>query len=337
VGRTEWGTYSTTWKAPDYVVNEDGKIVGLDCERQPNNWGRWGELDERGTTNLITPEKIVEAARLISDGRIISMAAKLEPNSPSDPTRAPIQHYWRFTGADWIAGTPVNAAYPKIQVTDDYINMPTHGSTQWDGLAHSAEADAFYNGFWLGTCETVTGANRCSIHQQRETLCGRGVLLDIPRHKRAKRLEPAYAIGPEDLDEVIAAQAVEVRDGDILIIRTGHLGWWYELAPNERGRYFEAQPGLSVRCVEWIHEQSIAAIAMDNMAVEVIPAEEPGAMIPLHPRLIRDLGLSIGENWDLDPIAEDCARDGRYEFFVAAQPLNIQNAAGSPINPIAIK
>jgi hypothetical protein len=68
-----------------------------------------------------------------------------------------------------------------------------------------------------------------------------------------------------------------------------------------------------------------------------MPAEDPNSLLPVHPRLIRDLGLSLGELWNLDPIAEDCAKDGRYEFFVAAQPLNIQNSAGSPLNPIAIK
>lgn len=337
MGRHDWGTYSNSWKAPDYEVDDNGKIVGLECEHEPNNWGRWGELDERGTTNFITPEKVVEAARLIQNGRIISMAAPLEVGANFDPTRAPIQHYWRFTGADYIAGTAVNAAYEKIQYVDDYITMSTHGSTQWDGLVHAAENDAVYNGFWIGSCESISGANRCSIHQQFESLCGRAVLLDVARHKGVDRLEQGYAISPEDLDEVMAAQGVEVREGDILIVRTGHLAWWYDLPPEEKGRWGQGSPGISIRCVEWLHEKSVAAIAMDNLAIEVMPAEDPSAMLPVHPRLLRDLGLSLGELWNLEPVAADCAEDGRYEFFVAAQPLNLQNSAGSPLNPIAIK
>jgi kynurenine formamidase len=336
VGRTEWGTWSLSYKPPNYEVDDDGKIVGLTNERQPNNWGRWGDLDERGTTNFITPEKIVQAARLIRDGRIISMAAPLQPGGPTDPSRPGIQHYWGYTGADMVAGTALNAAYEKVQYTDDYINMPLQGSTQWDALAHAAEADAFYNGFWIGNCETISGANRCSIHQQKESLCGRGVLLDVARHKGVKRLEQGYAIPPEELDEVIAAEGVEVREGDILIVRTGHLPWFYELEPSEKGRFWEGAPGISLRCVEWIHEKSIAAIAMDNVAVEVLPSEDPESMLPVHPRLIRDLGVSLGEIWHLDEVAEACAANGRYEFFVAAQPLNVINASGSPLNPIAI-
>ena len=337
MGRDDWGTYTTSWKAPDYEVDDNGKVVGLECGHEPNNWGRWGELDERGTTNFITPEKVAEAARLIRDGRVISMAARLEAAESFDPTRAPIQRYWRFTGADYIAGTAINAAYEKVQYVDDYINMSTHGSTQWDGLVHAAEEDAFYNGFWIGTSESISGANRCSIHNQAESLCGRGVLLDVARHKGVQRLDAGYAITPEDLDEVIAAQGVEVREGDILIVRTGHMGWWYELPPGGKADWHQGSPGLSLRCVEWIHGKSIAAIAMDNPAVEVMPAEDPTQLLPVHPRLIRDLGLSLGELWHLEPIADDCAEDGRYEFFVAAQPLNIQNSAGSPLNPLAIK
>ena len=243
MGRKTWGTYSNSWKAPDYEVDDNGKIVGLECGREPNNWGRWGELDERGTTNFITPEKVAEAARLVSDGRVISMAARLEAAESFDTGRAPIGHHWRFTGADYIAGTAVNAYYENIQYVDDYITMSTHGSTQWDGIVHCAENDAFYNGFWVGTCESISGANRCSIHHQHESLCGRGVLLDVARHKGVARLEPGYAISPEELDEVAAAQGVEVREGDILIVRTGHMAWWDELAPGTKAQWSASSPG----------------------------------------------------------------------------------------------
>lgn len=338
MGRKEWGTFSNSWKPPNYEVDSDGKIIGQANDHEPNNWGRWGVLDERGATNFITPDKIVEAASLIQSGRIISMAVPLAPGGPTDPGRPPIQHYWGYTGSDMVAGSAMNANWgPGVQYTDDYINMPTHGSTHWDGLAHNAEEDSVYNGFWVGTCESINGASRCSIHHQRETLCGRGVLLDVAKHKGLQRLPQGYAITPEDLDEVMAAQGVDVLEGDILIVRTGHQGWFYELEPAEKSEYWKGSPGISVRCVEWLHQKSVSAIAMDNPAVEVMPPEDPTALLPVHPRLLRDLGITLGEIWHLDPIADDCAQDGRYEFFVAAQPLNIQNAVGSPINPIAIK
>ena len=340
MGREEWGTWSLSWKAPDYEVDENGKIIGYTNDRTPNNWGRWGDLDERGTVNFITPEILKAAKDLITEGRIISMAIPLDATGPVHPTRGGIQHYWNYTGADMIAGTALSAAYPKAQATDDYITMPIQASTQWDGLSHFAYADSLYNGFWLGNVETISGANRCSIHNMKDSLCGRGVLLDVARHKGKDRLEQGYAITPQDLDEVIEAEGVEIREGDIMILRTGHVGWWYTLTDaHDKLKFFEeGAPGISMACVDWIYEKSIAAIAVDNVAVEVEPHEEPFEhAYPVHARLIRDLGLSLGEIWDLEGIAEDCANDKRYEFFVAAQPLNITNASGSMLNPIAIK
>jgi kynurenine formamidase len=339
VGRTEWGNYSLAYKPPGYEVDERGKIIDYVNDRTPNNWGRWGEMDERGTMNFITPEMVQQAKDLIQDGRVISMAIPLDATGPVHPTRPGVQHYWGYTGADMIAGSAISAVYPKAQATDDYINMPLQASTQWDGLSHFAYADSLYNGFWLGNVETISGANRCSIHNMKESMCGRGVLLDVAKQKGVKRLEPGYAITPDDLDETAAAEGVEIREGDIMIVRTGHVPWYYELeAGAEKLTFFEGSPGISMACVEWIYDKSIAAIAMDNVAIEVEPIEEPYEhAYPVHARLIRDLGLSLGEIWNLDPIAEDCASDGRYEFFVAAQPLNLTNASGSPLNPIAIK
>ena len=339
MGRKEWGTWSLAYKPPDYEVDDNGKVVGMTNDRQPNNWGRWGEMDQRGTANFITPEVIKAAAGLIQDGRIITMAVPLDSTGPVHPSRPGILHYWGYTGADMIAGTALSAVYPGTQATDDYITMPLQASTQWDGLSHFAYADALFNGFWLGNVESISGANRCSIQNMNESLCGRGVFLDIARHKNVKRLEQGYAIMPEELDEVAAAEGVEVREGDILILRTGHVPWFYELSPGaEKLKFFEGAPGISAKCVDWIHEKSIAAIAVDNVAVEVEPFEDTTeGQFPVHKRLIRDLGVSLGEIWHLEKLSEDCANDGRYEFFVAAQPLNITNGSGSPLNPIAIK
>jgi kynurenine formamidase len=214
--------------------------------------------------------------------------------------------------------------------------MPTQGSTQWDGLSHIGFGDTFYNGYWVGNVEQFAGAKRLGIHNMKDTFVGRGVLLDMARHKGVARLEQGYAITADDLDDCIEAQRVVVRTGDILIVRTGHVPWWYELS--DKAQFWQGAPGMSIKTVDWLHEQEIAALAMDNIAIEVEPFEEPVEhYYPMHSRLIRDLGLSLGEIWHLEQLAEACASDGRYEFFVAAQPLNITNGSGTPINPIVIK
>ena len=235
-----------------------------------------------------------------------------------------------------IAGSRANKTYAVWQGSDDYISMPLQGSTQWDGLAHVGHEDSLYNGFWLGSVDSFSGAQRCSIHHQRDTLCGRGVLLDVARCKGVDRLAEGYAISPADLDEALAAAGTEVESGDILIVRTGHVAWWYRGA--DREAFFAAgEPGLGIACVEWLAAKDVAAVAVDNVGVEVEPFE-PAAEQPLevHSRLIRDLGMTLGEIWHLEDISAACVEEGRWEFFVAAQPLNITNASGSPLNPIAI-
>lgn len=337
MGRDADGKFTPGWTPPNYTVDENGKIVGYVNTREPNNWGRWGDLDEKGTVNFITPEIVQQAASLIQTGEIISCAIPLDSTGPVHSTRTGISHWYSYTGADFVAGTVMADQYPNFQGTDDYITMPLQGSTQWDGLSHFFYQDAMYNGFWIGNVEQYAGARKCSIHHMKESLCGRGVFLDVARHKGVDRLEPGYAITVEDLEACIEAEGVEIRTGDIMIVRTGHVPWWYQLT-DKNEFWASGEPGMSITTVDWIHEKEIAALAMDNIAIEVSPHEEPYEHVyPMHSRLIRDLGLTLGEIWELEKLSESCARDGRYEFFVAAQPLNVTNASGSPLNPVVIK
>ncbi len=337
MGRNADGSWAEEWVPPTFTVDRNGKVVGYVNDRQPNNWGRWGELDERGTVNLLTPEKIAEAASLIRTGQVISLAIPLDSSGPVHPTRTGVVHMYGYTGSDFVAGSVAGKIYPNFQGTDDYIFMPLQGSTQWDGIAHFFYKDTMYNGFWIGNVESFAGARKGSIHNMKDTLVGRGVLLDIPRLKGVDRLEKGYGITPKDLDDACAAQGVEVRQGDILIIRTGHVPYFYSL--EDRASFWVGgAPGINSDCVQWVADKDIAALAMDNIAIEVEPFEAPYEHVyPLHARLIRDLGLTLGEVWWLEELADACAADGRYEFFISAPPLNVTNASGSPVNPIVVK
>lgn len=336
MGRTPEGTWSEEWTPPTYTIDRNGKIVGYVNDRQPNNWNRWGELDEKGTTNLLTPDKVAAAASLIKTGQVISCAIPLDSKGPVHPTRTGVVHMYGYTGTDFISGSVMGQQYPGFQGTDDYIFMPLQGSTQWDGMAHFFYKDTMYNGFWIGNVESYAGARRGSIHNQKDTLVGRGVLLDIPRLKGLDRLQPGYAITPDDLDAAAEAEGVEVRQGDILIVRTGHVPYFYTLA--DKMSFWDGRaPGIGRACVQWLADKDVAALAMDNIAVEVEPFEEPfDHVYPLHSMLIRDLGLTLGEVWWLEELAEACAAESRYEFFISAPPLNVTNASGSPTNPVVI-
>lgn len=326
---------SLAWSPPTYEVDDEGKVVGATNHRQPNNWGRWGEHDQRGTVNFLTPDLVAAAARLIQTGQVISCAIPLDQGGPIHPTRVPVVHLYSYSGTDMVGGAELTRAYPGFQGTDDYLFMPVQGTTQWDGLSHFGHEDTIYNGFWMGNVEGHMGAKRCSIHLLSDSLVGRGVLLDLPRHLGVERLEGGRAIASAELDACAVAQGVELRRGDIVLIRTGHVPWYYELR-RKHEFWRGGAPGLAMDAATWAHEREMAAIAMDNIAIEVEPFASDEQVYPLHSRLIRDLGLTLGEVWWLEDLADACEAAGRYEFFLSAPPLNITNASGSMLNPVAI-
>jgi len=299
------------------------------------NWGRWGTDDERGTLNYITPEAIVEAARLVKRGAVFSLAIPFNARGPqiNQPRRFNPIHRMMITGPDCTTGA---ITFPGgVGFSDDMVIMPLQCATQWDALSHCFEDGRMYNGYDANEVSS-RGAKRNGIDKIANGVVGRGVLLDIPRLKGVKWLEPGCAITAGDLDAALAAHRVTVRSGDALLVRTGHMtlckdrGGWGTYAGGDA-------PGLSFHTADWIHQRQIAAVATDTWGMEVRPNEIADSFQPLHQVCIPNMGLTIGEIFFLDDLADDCARDGVYEFFFVAPPLPITGAVGSPINPLAIK
>lgn len=297
-----------------------------------NNWGKWGENDEKGAANYITPDKIVEAAQLIKKGRVFSLAIPIDANGPRIPTRQPPHHFFTATGTDAAAGGDTASA--NVGFTDDYIYMPLQGSTQWDALPHAFYGGKLYNGYSI-TEVRASGARRLGIDNVKNGLVGRGVLIDMVAYK-GRQPEPGYGVTRTDIEGALAKQKTEVKEGDIVLLRTGMVPYFYNMPQAERSRWVLRQTGIVKDVVLWIKERRIAAMAADNLALEQSPNAD-GRNYNLHGNILRDLGVYIGELWWLEDLAADCAEDGVYEFFLSAPPLNIPGAVGSPINPVAIK
>jgi len=339
MGRREPGGYSRSWSPPTYEIDDGGKVLHGYTPRQPNNWGRWGERDEIGTQNLIGPAERVAAAQLVRSGKIFSLALPLDTSAPVWPPRPSPQRLAVMTGADAVVGSPANESAPGFQWSDDMITVPTHGSTHWDGLGHAMTEDSMYNGFWCGNVTAVAGGKVLGIDRQRTSFVGRGVLIDAPCQQGLDACPPQQVLTVAMLEACLAAQQVDLRPGDILLVRTGHLGRWWERPPEQSAmEYFMDSPGVSSDAVGWLHEHGVSALATDTVAVEPLHAEDPSdRLYPLHVACLIDLGLTLGEFFVLDELAADCAQDGIYEFMLAAQPLNIPGGMGSPLNPIALK
>jgi kynurenine formamidase len=299
------------------------------------NWGRWGEDDELGTVNFITDEKRAAAAKLVKRGAVFSLAIAFDDKGPQGarPGRHNPIHHMTQDGGDVAAGRQDRLG--GFGYTDDWIAMPTQCATQWDALAHIFFEGKMYNG--RGPDQVSSrGARKNSIAVLADKVVTRGVLLDIPKLKGVDWLEPGTPIYPEDLDAAAEMAGVTVERGDIAIIRTGMIGM--VRAQNDWGTYAGgAAPGVSLKCVEWFGEKEIAGYATDTWGTEVIPNETEGVFQPVHCVAIVNMGLLVGEIFDLEALAADCAADGVYEFLFVAPPLPITGAVGSPINPQAIK
>ena len=299
------------------------------------NWGRWGDDDQLGTLNYITPQKIVDASGLVKQGKVVSLAIPFDDNGPQTGSFGrfnPI-HFMLQDGGDVSIGAQDHL--PNIQYTDDAVTMPLQCATQWDALAHILYRGKMYNGYEAHHVNS-TGAKKNGMENAKDKIVSRGILLDIPRYKGKQWLEPGEAIYPEDLDGAAAMGKVSVGTGDIVLVRTGQIG--QVRADGSWGEYSGGSaPGLGVDCAQWICEHEVAGYATDTWGTEVIPNETPDIFQPLHMILIVHAGVLVGEIFDLEGLAQDCANDGVYEFLFVAPPLPITGAVGSPINPQAIK
>src|SRR5215831_4379438 len=187
------------------------------------NWGRWGKDDELGTLNHIEPVDIVNAARLVQKGKVISLALPFDSKGPQGAKTNypplgrfnPI-HLMLRTGTDAYSG---NLDGRKIRTADDVVIMPTQCGTQWDALSHVFYGDQMWNGY---DCRSVSsfGAQKCGVEKSKDRMVGRGVLLDIPRSLDMEYLPDGYAITSEVLDCAVSHSGVQVVRGDFLLVRT---------------------------------------------------------------------------------------------------------------------
>jgi len=305
--------------------------------RSCSNWGRWGDDDQRGTLNLITPETVKAAAACVRSGKTISMQLPLDDKGPQTGAFGRVNplHQMVATGTDHVAGTQSYAGDKLgFGFADDSLFFFLQGGSQWDALGHIFRDGRMFNGFSAAEV-SAQGAAKGGV-ENMPTVVSRGVLFDIARAKGVDALEVGTAIYPEDLDEAAERQNVEVRPGDVLLIRTGDMGA-RRGRPGWDGYSAGDAPGLSLLTAPWLHEKQVAAIATDTWGAEVRPNELPDVFQPLHLILIVSMGLLVGEIWDLDPLADDCAEDGQYDFLFSGPPLVIPGAVGSPVNPQAVK
>lgn len=227
---------------------------------------------------------------------------------------------------------PMTGDPSQFCTSDDIVTMGLQAGTHWDSLAHVSYDNRLYNGHPADGI-TAAGASKCGIDKVKH-LVSRGVLLDVARAKGLDRLPGGYALTAEDLDAAEELARVRVEPGDVVLVRTGHIRHFKE---GDRVAYGVPSPGPSLGTVKWFHERDVAAVATDNLTFEVFPPERDDLLLPVHLLHLVEMGMTQGQNWDLEALSEDCAEDGRYAFFLDATPQPFVGGVGTPVNPLAIK
>jgi len=292
-------------------------------------WGRWGPWDQLGTVNLITDQVRTAAVAAARTGTLFDLAMPLDDNGPQDG-------HGRFNPIHRMTRIPGDGALRDgMLLTDDIVIMPLQCATQWDGLTHVGYDGLLYNGVPATAVTASFGATRNGFDHVAPRLVGRGVLLDIAAFKGVDALAAGEPVSARDLTDAAARQGVEVRSGDILVVRTG---WYRHFLAGDRRTYMgRSAPGLDMSCCAWLAEHEVAAVACDNYLVEVQPAEpDAGARHPFHMVMIRDVGMTLGEMFNLEPLAAHCAAHRVWEFLLCATGLKVTGSAGSPVTPVAI-
>ncbi|GIH22632.1 cyclase [Acrocarpospora phusangensis] len=311
-----------------------------------SSWEFFGRGDELGTINLLTPERVANAARLVRGGRRFTLDYPVNAFDPYPTGTRPATEHHVFA----------NNEFHRDDWLDSFYLQST---SQLDALRHIGHpVHGFYNG--LSSADNTGESARLGIHNWAESgIAGRGVLLDVPRffaaEGRAYDCETTVVLDVATLEAVVAYQGVRWKGGDMLLLRTGWAENYVAKSREERVEFNRRNrsPGLAQReeILRWLWDREIALVASDTPAVEADPVIESDFRVPgerppergvdhsgmLHRPLIALLGMAMGELWRLGELAADCADDGRYDFFLTCKPLNIVGGVGSPPNAMAIK
>lgn len=310
--------------AQDASTDAAKKMTRADVERlvkELSNWGRWGTDDERGALNLITPQKRAQAAKLVKRGLSVSLARDVE-KTPAVDNKYPFNHTMLLLGKNAVG-----------QFSSDRFSVAYHGvtHTHMDSLCHLFYRGRMYNGFSRDEV-AQDGAGKLGIQNVKTGIFTRGVLIDIPRLRGLKYLEPGSAIYPAELDAWEKRAGVRVQSGDVVFIRTGR---WARR--DERGAWDTAtdgMAGLHASCAVWLKKRDVAMLGSDA-ASDVIPSGIDGITHPVHLLTLHAMGVHIFDNCDLEELGRVAEKLGSWEFLITASPLAVPRGTGSPLNPIA--
>ena len=281
---------------------------------------KWGEEDQRGAANLLTPQKVLEAVELIKTGKVYQLGSVYEEGMPLQPHR-------HFSVLMHAPSPPQGKT--KLSANEELLIAEIgQVGTQLDGLGHIGINDIFYNGIHRRDFQTPTGLTKLGI-ENAGVFFTRGILLDIAKLKGVQRLEKGYEITVQDIQEALEKEKLKIRPGDAVLFHTG----WGSLWNVDNELYNSGEPGIGMEAAAFLADEQISLVGSDTWATEVAPYPDPDLFGPAHQILITLNGIYNLEIVDTSELAQDQV----YEFAFFLAPLRLKGFSGSPGNPVAIR
>lgn len=292
--------------------------AGEDWHPSPHGAG-----DTLGAINHLSPEKVVEAAKLVTTGKTYPLGVVTGPDTPAYPPR---EYSMTILQLDDGTGTPLGSN--RATGNDDLMILWMGIGSQIDGLGHMGIDHHYYNGIHASDFVTPRGLTQLGIHEL-PPIVSRGVLLNMARHLGEDILDAGTVFNRSEIEAAARAQNVSIGKGDVVLFHTG----WLNVADSDPQRFMAGQPGIGVDGARYLAGLGVVAVGADTWALEVLPGEDPEQAFPVHPELLAKNGVYILENMD----TRELAADGVSEFLFVLGTPRFEGAVQAVINPVAIR
>lgn len=299
-------------------------LTGFTMSLHAEDWypSKYGADDTLGAINNLSPELVVRAARLVTEGKTYRLGVETGPTSPAYPPRS-----YSMTVLQLSDGTGTPIGKNRATGNDDLVNFWMGIGSQIDGLGHMGIDHVYYNGNKASDFVRTTGLTRLSV-DKLPPIVSRGILIDMATHLGHDVLPAGTAFNSKEILAAAESQGVSIEKGDVVLFHTG----WLNMA-DDKATFMAGEPGLGLDGARYLAEQGVVAVGADTWALEVIPAEDPEQLFPVHPELLAKHGVYILENMDTRELAQDKV----FEFlFVLGQPRFV-GSVQAVINPVAIR
>ena len=284
---------------------------------------RWGPDDEIGNANLVTPERVKAAAKLIKTGKTYPLGIIIDSNTPAFPPR----------GLDLQVVQPNQAEgarpFTNFTYNDDLLQTWLGIGPQIDGLGHLGEDGLYYNCNHARDFAKISGLEKLGI-EKIPPIVARGVLIDMAKHYGVDFLEGGRKFGPADIQAAAKSQGVEIREGDVVLFNTG---WTAHVLYSDPAKWVSQEPGITEDAAEWLASKNVIAVGADTWGLDVIPPDQEGRPFQGHVTLLKDNGIYILETMNTEPLVAD----GVSEFMFVLGQARIRGAVQMIINPVAIR